>query len=244
VTPPRSYVLCGTPRTGSTLLCSLLSSTGVAGHPDSYFREADEATWAERFGVAVRAGAVLDYEEFAAAVKVAATSENGVCGLRVMWGSLEHVVDGLARGDTRPDMDVLQEAFGPLTVIHLRRRDIVAQAASWARAEQTGYWQDGDVTKAAPRLDIDRLAALVETVRAHNRAWGDWFSAQGLTPLAVTYEDLVRDRRSTVATILAHLGVAMPPEWRPDSSHAKQADELNARWARAYRTRVERGETT
>jgi len=50
--PPRSYVLCGTPRTGSTLLCGLLRSTGVLGRPESYFREPDEVAWAARFGLA------------------------------------------------------------------------------------------------------------------------------------------------------------------------------------------------
>ncbi|HMF66717.1 MAG TPA: Stf0 family sulfotransferase, partial [Phyllobacterium sp.] len=34
----RSYVICGTPRSGSTLLCDLLESTGIAGRPASYFR--------------------------------------------------------------------------------------------------------------------------------------------------------------------------------------------------------------
>jgi LPS sulfotransferase NodH len=47
----RCYLLCGTPRTGSTLLCNLLASTGVAGRPESYFREPDEPMWAKRFGV-------------------------------------------------------------------------------------------------------------------------------------------------------------------------------------------------
>lgn len=32
-----TYVICATPRTGSTLLCGLLESSGVAGHPASYF---------------------------------------------------------------------------------------------------------------------------------------------------------------------------------------------------------------
>ena len=30
-----SYMICSTPRTGSTLLCELLESTGVAGRPES-----------------------------------------------------------------------------------------------------------------------------------------------------------------------------------------------------------------
>jgi len=33
-----AYLICGTPRTGSTLLCDLLRATGIAGRPESYFR--------------------------------------------------------------------------------------------------------------------------------------------------------------------------------------------------------------
>src|SRR5919204_6001172 len=36
-TPSRSYLICATPRSGSTLLCEALKSTGVAGVPDEYF---------------------------------------------------------------------------------------------------------------------------------------------------------------------------------------------------------------
>ena len=41
-----SYLICTTPRTGSTLLCGLMASTTVAGRPESYFREPDEQLWA------------------------------------------------------------------------------------------------------------------------------------------------------------------------------------------------------
>jgi LPS sulfotransferase NodH len=42
-----SYLICATtPRTGSSLLCGLLDSTGIAGHPESYFRRQDEREWA------------------------------------------------------------------------------------------------------------------------------------------------------------------------------------------------------
>ena len=33
----KSYVVCATPRSGSTLLCALLAGTGVAGNPEEYF---------------------------------------------------------------------------------------------------------------------------------------------------------------------------------------------------------------
>jgi LPS sulfotransferase NodH len=37
MTPLRSYLVCATPRSGSTLLCHLLDQTGIAGHPEEYF---------------------------------------------------------------------------------------------------------------------------------------------------------------------------------------------------------------
>ena len=33
----RSYLVCATPRSGSTLVCKALRATGVAGRPEEYF---------------------------------------------------------------------------------------------------------------------------------------------------------------------------------------------------------------
>ena len=233
--PPRSYVLCGTPRTGSTLLCGLLSSTGVLGRPESYFREADEVAWATRFGLAVEGGRVRDYRAFVDAARRAGTSDNGVVGIRIMWGSLERVVEGLGRVPGRSDLPILEEALGPLTFVHLRREDVAAQAVSWSRAEQTGYWQQGDASTQEPRQDVAQARLLMETIREHNAAWEAWFGAQGVEPHTVTYEELVGDRRRVIHGIAAELGVEPPNDWRPRSPHRKQADELSRVWADALR---------
>lgn len=37
----RAYVICTSPRSGSTLLCKLLAATGQAGKPKSYFHKPD-----------------------------------------------------------------------------------------------------------------------------------------------------------------------------------------------------------
>ena len=105
---PRSYALCGTPRTGSTLLCSLLRSTGVLGRPESYFREPDEVSWAARFGLATEGGRVRDYRAFVNAARSAGTSNNGVFGARIMWRSLERMMEGLGRVPGKPDLPVLE----------------------------------------------------------------------------------------------------------------------------------------
>ena len=38
--PTLSYMICATPRSGSTLLCKALQNTGLAGKPDEYFAKA------------------------------------------------------------------------------------------------------------------------------------------------------------------------------------------------------------
>src|SRR5204862_7996684 len=35
--PSRSYLICATPRSGSTLLCEALKAGGIAGIPEEYF---------------------------------------------------------------------------------------------------------------------------------------------------------------------------------------------------------------
>ena len=238
--PPRSYVLCGTPRTGSTLLCSLLYSTGVLGRPESYFREPDEVAWATRFGLATEGGHVRDYRAFVNAALSAGTSNNGVFGVRIMWGSLERMMEGLGQVPGKPDLLILEKALGPLTFVHLRREDIAAQAVSWCRAEQTGYWQQGDVITQEPHQDIAHMRLLMETIWKHNAAWQAWFDAQGVEPHTVTYEQLVGDHRRVIQGIAAKLAVELPRNWRPQSLHRKQADELNRDWADALRTSMGR----
>ncbi len=232
---PVSYLLCGTPRTGSTLLCGLLASTGVAGRPASYFREPDEQAWAARLGVAVAGDGSFEYPAFARAVRTAGSTPNGVFAGRVMWGTMHRIVDGLGRAAGRRDLDVLGDAFGPLHLVHLRRGDVVGQAVSWARAEQTGYWQDGDRSSVPPRYDPGLIEHLVRTVGEHEAAWRGWFAAQGVEPLPVAYEDVIADPRRAVQAILGHLGVGMPPDWRPVPRQHRQADAVSADWVRRYR---------
>ena len=233
---PVSYLLCATPRTGSTLLCSLLESTGVLGQPESYFREPDEAAWAARFGLAVDGSRVRDYDAFVQAARATGTTQNGVLAARVMWGSLERSVRGLDAPPGQADLVTLEAVFGPLAFVYLSREDVVAQAVSWCRAEQTGFWQEGDLPLRPPEQDLERMTELVGTIQEHNAAWQSWFDRQGVLLHRVTYEQLVNDPRSTVEGIATHVGVRIPAWWEPTSPHRKQADEISGAWGAALRT--------
>src|ERR1700733_3209765 len=178
--PPDAYLLCSTPRTGSTLLCGLLASTEVAGRPASYFRAPDVLGYARRWGLAVERDGPVHYPDFVRAAVVAGSTANGVFGARVMWGTMADIVGNLRGADAASvasDLAVLERFLGRTRFVHLRREDELAQAVSWARAEQTGYWQDGDSVGAgrAPRFDYAMVDGYLALIREHTSSWCEWF---------------------------------------------------------------------
>lgn len=199
----------------------------MLGHPESYFREPDELRWADRFGLPTSRGRVVDYRAFARQARTAGATLNGVFSARVMWGTLEPMLGRLEHQGGVSDVEVLEKTFGPLVFVHLRREGFLEQAVSWCRAEQTGYWQQGDIASARAQLDLNRLKVLLSEIRDHNKAWRTWFKAQAIEPLAVTYEEVVGDPQAAVTAIARHMCVDVPPTWRPQSPHRKQADEIN-----------------
>jgi LPS sulfotransferase NodH len=89
--PTASYLVCGTPRGGTSLSCGLLAGTGLAGRPEEYFWRDDEPAWSRRWGVAGSG--------FAAYLRAAiaqGTTPNGVFGAKVMFGYLPDLLGKLA----------------------------------------------------------------------------------------------------------------------------------------------------
>lgn len=237
-----TYLICATPRSGSTLLCGLLRSTGVAGRPESYFRRQDVASRADRWGVPRRGDALADVDVGAfvrAAVREGSTP-NGVFGARIMWGTMTELTDALAGarpGGDVPVPDLLTGAFGRTRFLHLRRSDTVAQAVSWTRAEQTRYWHPGDEAAAAgrrPSYDRALVDELVRTVTAHEAAWREWFTQHGVSPAELSYENLAADPVGVARAVLDHLDLELPADRTITVRDHRQADDLNADWIGRY----------
>jgi LPS sulfotransferase NodH len=242
-----SYFICATPRTGSSLLLGLLESTGVAGRPQAYFRSPDEPLWADRWQLPRAADGGFDYGDYVRAALATGRTDNGVFGAKLMWGTLDEVVTKLA--PLHPDLDgndvaLLRRAFGRTRFVHLRRDDVLAQAVSWLRAEQTGTWfvgGNGEISGGAgdgraPHFDADGIGHFVSTIRQHNAAWESWFARWGIQPHAVRYEELVGDMAATTHGILDFLGLEVPDGGYPVvARHRRQSDELNQQWIARYR---------
>jgi LPS sulfotransferase NodH len=241
-----SYLICATPRTGSTLLCGLLASTGVAGHPESYFRKQGQQDYAVQWDIARPPDGSFRYADYVRGALAAGRSGNGVFAARIMWETLGEVAGELRTmnpGLSGGSVSLLERAFGHVRFIYLRRDDIVAQAVSLLRAEQTNVWHDPvHATRPDPdheaQFDFDQIHQRVQLIDQHNAAWQGWFSSAGIEPFPVLYEELAVDPLGITHRILDFLDLELPPGRKLAVQHRRLADELNTQWIVRYQAEL------
>ena len=137
-------------------------------------------------------------------------------------------------------LDLLNRAFGQIRFVYLQREDVLAQAVSWLRAEQTNVWHEVDQSKSPqpkqePFFDFDQIHRLIQVINEHNAAWREWFASVGAQPHVVQYEGLDNDPINVTRQLLDWLGIELPPDREVVVRHRRLADELNTRWIDQYR---------
>jgi LPS sulfotransferase NodH len=260
----RPYLVCATQRSGSTLLCRLLSQTGVAGHPQEYF-EACAATGQPPHpgdfldGVPATGLGIRDdvrppaapaysslqglpgYRAHLARTLAEGTGANGVFGAKIMFNQLPEV-EVLAgalpeyAGLTGAPLLRAMLGGGRVQYVWARRRDLVRQAVSMWRAIQTRSWRgDEDPDARIAEYRFDAIDGLRRRFEADEAGWDRFFAEYGITPLVIGYEDhLEVDREATVARVLHHVGVTAPGAPIDPEPIARQADALSDEWVDAY----------
>lgn len=244
--PSRSYVICTTPRSGSTLLCRLLSATGVAGMPDSHFHvpslerwltvyELEEATFASQ-EAALRA--IFD------AALARGMANTDIFGLRMQRGSFGFFMEQLAllSPKSMSDAERIESVLGPTTFIHLSRPDRAGQAISRLRAEQTGLWHrhaDGsELERLAPpkepHFDPSAIARHIEELSALDDEWDRWFRQKEIQPFHLSYDALSDNPQKVLAEVLAAIGCDPSLAERVETPTAKLAGRESDEWKQRY----------
>jgi trehalose 2-sulfotransferase len=249
LSPRLAYFVCATPRSGSSLLCTSLAGTGVAGKPEEYFerlrhsglprepREYFDGVEPDVLALLpqTRTGDPADGDLARELPRYVAegTTPNGVFGSKLMWG---YFGDVLARLDATPEngaLEALTKRFGPPRFVHVTRRDKVAQAVSLWKAVQTRAWRASASGCAEPVYHARGIEYLLAQVAAQDDAWRAWFAAHGITPLHVEYETFISAYEETVRRVLDHLGVSA--EHIPDPPLSRQSDDRSARWVARFK---------
>ena len=133
-------------------------------------------------------------------------------------------------------MQFLSGVFGDPAYVLISRRDKVRQAVSMWRALQTRSWRHAAGRHSGPlHYSFDGIDHLVRALTRQDEAWRTFFTEHGIDALQVGYEDdLERDRRGTVASVLAHIGVELPGDWQPADPIGRQSDSLSDEWVDTY----------
>jgi trehalose 2-sulfotransferase len=255
--PAIAYLVCATPRSGSTLLCETLRATGVAGRPLEHFEVLSHSGLPRQpreYLAGVADPTVLDLlpplepavappherpAAWAARIRRAGRSPNGVWGGKLMWG---HVEDLVARGRRLEGLheaglaDVLGALLGDVRCVLVTRADKVGQAVSLWRAIQTQRWRverDGPAPRERATYAFAAIDHLEAQLAHDEQAWRRWFRARRLRPLLVSYERLSADPRGAVADVLRFLGLPAGDVPAPALRH--QRDAGSRAWAQRYR---------
>src|SRR6476661_4701060 len=181
--PQRSYLVCATPRSGSTLVCQALEETGVAGRPEEYFealRHSGRPRRPEEYFVGVEDPSIRDhlgeravggelqprsplwsraaYDRYLEWAFEAGTTENGIFGAKLMWGYFGDFVSLLRNIPAYRDValaELLPTVFPDLTFVRVVRANKVRQAVSLWKAVQTATWREDQASAKAASLEDD-----------------------------------------------------------------------------------------
>lgn len=242
-----SYVICTSPRSGSTLLCSLLKATGVAGNPASWFHEPSVAEWQTDLGIVPRPAAsereVLQSVFRAAMDK--GSGDTGMFGLRLQRHSFDFFHEKLALLHPEPESFVarFERCFGSTLFVHLTRPDKVEQAVSYLKAEQTGLWHvaaDGsELERIAPHrdpsYDAQAIGAAFEMMSGYDRDWQEFFLREAIDPVRVCYDALAANPAAVVRDVLNRLGLDAAAAAQIAPGTKKIADETSQDWVARFR---------
>lgn len=219
VHPDRAYVVCSTQRSGSTFLCSLLASTGVAGDPLEFFEAMAETRLPPHpgfflAGLPATGLGIRDDRQSTDAPEYSdlrlvngwrghlertfrvGTTGNGVFATKLMWNQMPEMqwhASALPELAGLEGADLLAALLGRPSYVWVRRRDKVRQAISLWRALQTRTWRREHQTQSdeahQPKYSFEAIEHLRRRLDADDRAWGRFFAESGNQPLELHYEN-------------------------------------------------------
>lgn len=243
--PTTFYIITGTRRCGSSLLCDLLGATHIAGMPHEFF-----SRWLLRHWIHVwQLPPGYSAELFVATALRIHTSPNGVHGVKLFYDHLyASPFTTLAAQRGLPPEAALRLYYPGAQYIHLSRRDLRGQALSYYRALQTDVWfASAPGQRLAPvRLGVPDTpplnpAKVLECERDichEEQSWAQFYQRQRITPLRLIYEDLIANMPFHVARVLAWLHLDPQAAYQtPPPRLRQQRDALTQAWRvsmRAY----------
>ncbi len=223
--PEKTYIICSSPRTGSTLLGRLLEQTGLAGQPHEYFHPVHMVPLAQRLGVI--SGGRLNVVQYVQALTRIRTSANGVFGVKAHFSQFAPLLQQGAWRSILP---------GDLHFICIERDDEIGQAISLAIARQTDCYSSESQPVREPHYDRNLIESSLQMIRSDKQGWRAFFRQNRITPAETTYENLVASPAEVCSRLCQAIGIVADSNCfhLGQTGIKKQANEINAAWRQRY----------
>jgi len=215
------YVICVTPRSGSTFLTHLLKENNSYGNPDEWLNY-------DSIGAIISEEGIVNFDQYLNFLWENYSSEAGVFGVELSYPHFAFL----------HEMAPLENVLGEnIRWFYLVRENIVAQAISLYVANVTGYFHsymertdDIKLTYNAQEI-IKNINMLVDQEAAFERL----FTARGICPVRLSYESMMLDTHSTVALFRNVLSVGQGKEIVKSDTIKKIGGEINAEFEEKFR---------
>ena len=212
----RGYALCTEPRSGSNYLLSLLHHTGVLGKPEEYFN----------YDYMVRGRP--DYPQSPdlqiGQIPTLGRTPNGIYGVKLFGWNFDNLKT------TR-----WAERLPNLSFIYLERRDILGQAISRVRAENTGFWSSfEEKSKQDPNYNYDAIDKTMRSIVLQQQRWRLFFAYNGLGHLTVIYEQMQNNPQLTISMVARYMGLDDVRIDPGDVGLKVQRDDLTKEWRQRF----------
>jgi len=244
--PNLSYTIWFTQRTGSTLLCKALESTGIAGVPREWFNCPPDL---------ISTFHKADHTKLQEYLYKLGTTENGVLAINHSYHEphFSQLIETLRKlpacpPETVKRTDVWEQVFPNHRHIFMTRRNKVRLAVSWWRAIQSEEWHLPNDEKRKP-VDLsngysyDAINHLYNECSMREAGIQEFFTEGGIIPLNIFYEDFIQNYEGTIRTILDYLELDSRSISIAPPTLTKLADAVSEEWTQRFREERQNGWT-
>ena len=214
----KKLLILSTQRSGSTMICDDIASTGVLGQPNEYFIKPIDLWYANKN----KSNVVEIINE----IPFKSSSSNGVQAVKIMSNQIDPIgaiLNKVNLASGKNNLDCFFNYFSDFTFVRVARIDQVAQAVSRIMAKNTGIYHYLDPAKSSLRLgrssprernesgieySHDLIQTNINDIMAEEKTMENYLQMYSIDPLKIIYEDSIASR-SYINEIASRLGI--PP---------------------------------
>lgn len=208
----KRYIISFTPRSGSHLIGHYLGKTRQMGFPLEYFNPNNFPVWQQRFHT-------KDITDTLATIERYRTSPNGCFGCKLGLWEFEHIADRHA----------FDEIFPDAKIIRVRRKDILSQAVSLAKAKMTGSFISLQKPVAKAEYSHKLIDEALKSIIVDNARLDYIFTKRKFPCFEVYYEDFLQNPGAKIREIADFVGVDLKidSDFHDFQLPQKQRDSMN-----------------